>query len=564
MRYVIVGIALITCLFFAGFLVKKRYFKEIDRLELWKIDLMNRPVLEELAKVKRLNMSGETEHLFDTWRKDWDEIITVHLPDVEEMLFDAEECIDKYSFKKAKNIQAKTDAKLLETEAKIDKLLYELHDLVDSEKKSKMEIETLNKQFQEMKKQLLAHHHTYGKAVSVLESQINELGAQLALFEEKTAQGNYLEARGLVQELKAAVDVLSLRMERIPGYLIEFQVDIPEQLQALKNGYKEMENQGYVLDHIPFQKEIAQIEENVKKCLELLENAAMEEIEQLITVIKAEVELLFERLENEVNAKQFLYDAEEPVRELLLQVKTAGDELKNEFNIVQRSYHISESDKQKQEELQKGLALLLKRFEQLDSRLKEKKAVYSQLSDELQSVKTLLEKTEQEQKAFAEMLQALRKDELEARKVVEELRRKMAETIRHVSKSNLPGLPEDYHYFVDEAEEAIAQVIHLLQESPLNVTNVRRQLEQAVESVEKLTETTNELVETMWLAEKVIQYGNRYRSSNPEIAHALNEAEHAFRTYQYKLALEQAATSLENIEPGVLKKIEKLLENNEG
>ena len=57
------------------------------------------------------------------------------------------------------------------------------------------------------------------------------------------------------------------------------------------------------------------------------------------------------------------------------------------------------------------------------------------------------------------------------------------------------------------------------------------------------------------LAEKAIQYGNRYRSQYPSVAKGLTDAENAFRHYEYQEALEQAAASLESIDPGALKKI---------
>ena len=58
-----------------------------------------------MQKVKQLNMNGQTEERFEKWRNDWDEVITEKLPDLEELLFDAEEFIDKYRFKKAKAVQ---------------------------------------------------------------------------------------------------------------------------------------------------------------------------------------------------------------------------------------------------------------------------------------------------------------------------------------------------------------------------------------------------------------------------------------------------------------------------
>ena len=100
---VIIAIVIVLVLLVVGYIMRKKYYKEIDRLETAKLELMHRPVAEEMAKVKRLNMTGQTEELFENWRKTWDNIVTIQLPDIDEMLFDAEEYTDKYRFKQAKN-----------------------------------------------------------------------------------------------------------------------------------------------------------------------------------------------------------------------------------------------------------------------------------------------------------------------------------------------------------------------------------------------------------------------------------------------------------------------------
>jgi septation ring formation regulator len=166
-----------------------------------------------------------------------------------------------------------------------------------------------------------------------------------------------------------------------------------------------------------------------------------------------------------------------------------------------------------------------------------------------------IEMIQEEQENFALKLQALRKDEFEARETLRELTKKVGETIRLVSKSNIPGLPEDYKYLLEDTNESIQNVKLQLQEKPLNISALNQYLEIAVLTVEKLSNTTVELIENVMLAEKAIQYGNRYRSQYPSVSKGLSDAENAFRLFEYQEALEQAATSLESIDPGVLKKI---------
>ena len=54
----------------------------------------------------------------------------------------------------------------------------------------------------------------------------------------------------------------------------------------------------------------------------------------------------------------------------------------------------------------------------------------------------------------------------------------------------------------------------------------------------------------------------RYRASNPEIHVRLLEAEESFRQFRYAKALEEAATAVEEVEPGAMKRIEELVQEN--
>src|SRR3954453_1195142 len=215
-KYFIGFFILLLAIFVIGYLIKKKYFKEMDRLEAWKIDLFNRPILDEMSKVKQLNMTGQTEELFEAWRNQWDDVVTVKLPDLEEMLFDAEEYIDRYRFKKAKEVQQSINTKLEETESQIKNILDELHELIGSEEKNRVEIEELKEKYREAKKRLLAHRHSFGNSEKHLEQLLNEVAHNFKEYDEKTDLGNYLEAREVVLLIHSQLGTIKHRMDLIP------------------------------------------------------------------------------------------------------------------------------------------------------------------------------------------------------------------------------------------------------------------------------------------------------------------------------------------------------------
>ncbi|WHZ02022.1 septation ring formation regulator EzrA [Neobacillus sp. YX16] len=555
MKYFIGFIILLLALFVLGYFIKKKYFKEMDRLEAWKIDLFNRPIMDEMSKVKQLNMIGQTEELFEGWRNQWDDIVTVKLPDLEEMLFDAEEYIDHYRFNKAKGIQQDINNKLQATENEINKIVEELHELVGSEEKNRTEIEQLKELYRETKKTLLAHRHSFGKSEKHLETQLEDVTKKFHEFDEKTENGNYLEARELVLSIHDQLAKVKKNMDLIPQLLIECHSLIPAQLSDIFEGYREMTEKGYYLSHIQLETEIDSLNEKLVEYLAFIEETKIENALEGIGEVKERIDILFDLLEKEVNAKHFIIQNEKGMSGLLGSVLEEHDHLSNEVKHVQESYHLTDSDFEIQRHLEKQLASVIKHYEILMEKLNMNETALTVLCEELKEIKTHIEMIQEEQENFGLKLQALRKDEFEARETLKDLTKKVGETIRLVSKSNIPGLPEDYQYLYEDTNESIQNVRLQLQEKPLNVSALNQYLEIAVLTVDKLSNTTVELIENVLLAEKAIQYGNRYRSQNPSVAKGLNDAEQAFRHFEYQEALEQAAASLESIDPGALKKI---------
>ena len=559
MKFAIGGAIILIVLFLTGFFLKKKHYKEVDRLEEWKMDITNHPVLDEMSKVKQLNMTGQTEELFERWRNDWDEIVAVRLPNVEEYLFDAEEYIDKYRFRKASSVQQEIDKYLSDIEADIKIMLTELNELVGSEEKNRKEIEDLKDVYRESKKTLLAHHHTYGKAAEQIEQQLDEAFAKFDEFMESTGNGNYLEAREVVFTIQANLDDIHLKMELIPTLLVECQSKIPSQLKELTEGFKEMSEQGFILDHIQLEKEKEKIEKDIAIYLDKIKNADISDVEKGINDIHESIDLLYDLFENEVHSRHYINKVDEAVETLLMANKEANKQLKDELELVSESYHLSEKDAQTQAQLEKKLAQLVNQFDILEHKIVVGETAYSLIKEELDEIKVQLEEITLEHKAFSEKLQALRKDEIFAHEKIGELKKKIVDTIKLVAKSNVPGLPQDYLYLLEDAKESVSNVILKLEEKPLNIQTVQQYLEVAELTVDKIIQIANEMIETIMLVERVIQYGNRYRSRYPSIEVGLLEAEAAFRGFDYKAALEHAATAIEEIEPGAIKKIENLI-----
>src|SRR5690625_5870180 len=92
---------------------------------------------------------------------------------------------------------------------------------------------------------------------------------------------------------------------------------------------------------------------------------------------------------------------------------------------------------------------------------------------------------------------------------------------------------------LNEAKVANEKVIDELSKTPLDMKAIQATLANAEATVNATQEDINVVIEQAYLTERVIQYANRYRSSNAELASSLDESKKLFRNSKYLLQVEQ-------------------------
>ncbi|WP_078414049.1 septation ring formation regulator EzrA [Priestia abyssalis] len=559
MELTIALIILVVGLIIYGFYSRKQIYKEVDRLEAIKMELMHMPVAEEISKVKELNMTGETEELFERWRGQWDDIVTADLPKIDELLFETEEAADKYRFKKAKQSLVHIQESLTDIKGNIQTILDELQNLIGSEQSNRHDSEALEQFYRDVKKKVLAHRYTYGKAEENLDRALSEIKERFSVFEEETENGNYLQARDIVLSIQQDLTTINEYLEEIPKMLTESQTTLPAQLEELAEGYEEMCSQGYVLDHLQVKESLDSVSADLKWIVEQVEDLNIEEAKIRLAEVNQTIDHLYDSLEKEVYAYHEINQGAGNISSLLKQLQDKNKELKEETLFVQQSYQLNEQDLDAYHKTDRELKRLSNLYYSVANKIAEQNLAYTVIQEELNEVSLHLQHVQDQQEAYIEVLQTLRKDELAAKEQIQELRKQLIEAKRLIQKGNLPGVPIEYKERVEEAKRSLQEVMARLQEKPLNIARVNELLELAVETVQLTFTETEDMLQEAFLVERVIQYGNRYRSSYPFVAQSLKEAEESFRKYNYHAALQQAASAIEQVEPGAVERLHSLM-----
>ncbi|MFA9559043.1 septation ring formation regulator EzrA [Evansella sp. AB-rgal1] len=555
MEFVYGLIVLVLIVFIYGAWFRKRIYKEVDRLDNEKIQLLNEPVTEQLSKIKGLTMLGETEERFEQWRNNWDEIVTIKLPDIEEKIFDIEEFANKYRFNKAKKIIKFVDDEILNIKTHLEEMIKEIELLVESEEQNREDIHDVKEAYEVTKEMLRTQKGSLGGTVSTFERNLTEIKGLFASFDEETEKGNYLQAREVLLEIKSELDYIQDLIPSIPHYLLQLEKELPKQMEELENGITELNDEGYPMEHFTFKRQLSDMKRRLLALIPLVEHLKLDEASGPMELIQKEIDDIYEKLEYEVISKQFVERELPTLQERVSKLPFSFQKLRSDTETVKMSYRISEEEDRKQLKMEKMVKELVNQFYVILDSIDEKKQSFTAIRQILIVQKESIEKMEEEMNEIKGRLDHLRSDERSAEETILKLRRKLIEGQKQLKRSNLPGVPESLIYEIDVAEKLIIQAAEKLNELPLSIDEIVSRVDDAKVHVDKCVENLTKVIEKASLAEQVIQYGNRFRSQYDEVNIRLLEAEDYFRHSEYSDALEVAITAIEPIDPNVLEKV---------
>ncbi|SDX58696.1 septation ring formation regulator EzrA [Salimicrobium album] len=551
MKYIVGVIVVIIALIIVGFIWRKRVYDQIDQLEGWKLDIRDRNVSEELNKVKRLNLSGETEERFESWRERWESILTRTLPEIEDDLFKMEEAVDKFHFQKLKKQKTATEDKLDKVENEIKEMMEELNSLLTSEESARQEAEELQPELDALKKRLIKDRYGYGEAVHVFEGRIDNTQEKIHQFEKLSEEGNYLEAEELIRSVRTDVDQLKEETATFPDALRKCKKELPKQCEELQQGILEMKDQGYRIDHLGFEEELHRFQEDLRYYEEKMEAGESIDYSDVCTM-EARITEMYNQLEEEALAVQTFAERYEAFSERLRQMTFGMREVEEEAEIVKQAYQFSEEDMEALQQAKSTFYAIVQADDEMRTQMDDGETPFTRLLSQLNQEEDRLNLLDKEKAHVETRLEDLREEEWKANERIVLIEQDLKEINRKLRRSNLPGLPREVVDIIEKARLAVDEAFGTLEEVPLEMDRVHEKIDEAEDALQVAHERSREIMELSRLTERLIQYGNKYRTSRPLVAAELTEAEKEFRMTEYSRAFERTSKVLEKIEPGVV------------
>ncbi|HEG9792601.1 TPA: septation ring formation regulator EzrA [Staphylococcus aureus] len=527
--------------------------KAIER----KNEIETLPFDQNLAQLSKLNLKGETKTKYDAMKKDNVESTNKYLAPVEEKIHNAEALLDKFSFNASQSEIDDANELMDSYEQSYQQQLEDVNEIIALYKDNDELYDKCKVDYREMKRDVLANRHQFGEAASLLETEIEKFEPRLEQYEVLKADGNYVQAHNHIAALNEQMKQLRFYMEEIPELIRETQKELPGQFQDLKYGCRDLKVERYDLDHVKVDSTLQSLKTELSFVEPLISRLELEEANDKLANINDKLDDMYDLIEHEVKAKNDVEETKDIITDNLFKAKDMNYTLQTEIEYVRENYYINESDAQSVRQFENEIQSLISVYDDILKEMSKSAVRYSEVQDNLQYLEDHVTVINDKQEKLQNHLIQLREDEAEAEDNLLRVQSKKEEVYRRLLASNLTSVPERFIIMKNEIDHEVRDVNEQFSERPIHVKQLKDKVSKIVIQMNTFEDEANDVLVNAVYAEKLIQYGNRYRKDYSNVDKSLNEAERLFKNNRYKRAIEIAEQALESVEPGVTKHIEE-------
>ncbi len=534
---------------------RKKFALELNTLERDKNLIISASILSELNKVENLINNEALRVMYEDWQYRFKEIKDKEVPKITDELLELE---DFLAFKKDEEITKKIahielTIFLIKTKAKF--LLDEIKEITLSEERNREHVTKLKTLYREVINKYKKSYDDYQEVKGPIELQFENIDKLFGAFEGAMENNSYTEVGKIVKALGDTIGNLRVVIDEAPSIILMGKSIIPRKMEDISSIYQKMTKEGYVLEYLNIPYNTSEAD---KKIQDIFSRLNVLNVEDSIFELKTILDY-FDSLYNDFDKEKIckkLFD--EYTRTLTIKISRLikiAKGLYNKIDDIKYSYDLTEDDERVIDEINRDLNNINKDFEIIVNAHRSKIFPYTKLTKEMETLNAKTTRIEERLETALRTLGSLKEDELRAREQLDEIKNILRDSKTKIKSYKLPLVPKNFYIELNEANEAIKEIIKELDQKPISIKTLNIRVDTARDLVLKLYNTTSETIKAAGMAEMAIIYGNRYRPNNKELALGLLKAENMFFKGNFKLSLESAINALNIVDPGIYKRL---------
>lgn len=419
----------------------------------------------------------------------------------------------------------------------------------------------LKEQFRDLKTKVRENAQNLSIAYEGIEEKLQECENLFSSFEEWMYANEFANAQDNLNTLTTQIKTIDESIDYLPDCINDAKGVIPVMIDEVSRNHALSIQRGVYLKHLDIEGKLDNINERLNADLKNIISANVEGVKEDLTGIKEELAQLIKALNDE---KLAFEDS-----------KKASDRVLKNIEELNHLYTYIDTVVNKESERYS--------LEDLKGSIKEEKIKLDKYQDEYRSLNLMISRNDtpsteifkkaneiynvsladiEELRKYKHSIDKTSSDEARAVSQVMKLQVVLNEVEVKIAQYRLPAISSSYKDDLKKGHEYVKEIKSLLNEIPLNIQNLNKTLDEAIDYIYKLYNNVNNVVGMALMVENAIVFGNKYRSTYPEVDRELSRAEFAYLNGEYTQALTIAIACMENLFPHEAD--EKILENAKG
>ena len=473
---------------------------------------------------------------------------------IEDLFTDADHLLDSRRAKKAMRKMDEIESLIDDTKERIRIVNQSLDHILEKESEVRELASALKERFRSVKTVYQDNRSNFYGAAVLIDAKLEDIENQFTNFEEWMYASEFNKAKDECEKISKQVDTLSSVIAAYPDLYEKAKTVLPRAIEEVEHNVQTMEASGLDLSYLQPMNKVSGFKGNVQNALSLLDSGEVTKADTLLNeTTDAVLELqdnisqeqsAYEEIHGDLNAKLAILDR---IEDELSEIKSLYANIKDRFGLEDWTQHFMLADKQ--------CASLKEKKHLIETQLNQDDKTSVDLIHNYRAFVQEADEFEKQIQSMKKMLVGASSDESRAKKQLIKLQLILNEVRLNAAICQLPSISGQFDDDIKEGERLIQRVRVVLDHSPLDVQTLNADLQDAIDFIYKLYNNANNLTGVAVMVENAIVFGNRFRSSHPEMDTELTKAELYFHNGEYTKALRIAIQAIENMHPGIYEKL---------
>lgn len=551
-------VALIIVIILINNTKKSNLKKDIDDLNIRFNAVKTIPLAFKLSKAQAMaKRNNDTAEEVKVYYQKYEEAQR-HIDQISDMLEDIDDNFSAHKYRDCRKTLALVGDNISESEkevADIDKFLEKFQEKENDQRDTSSR---LKEQFRDLKLYVNQNSNSLSIGYDGIKKKIEKVEDLFSSSEEYMYINDYADSWDCLLKIKDSMVDIRDCVLKIPSLIKDTKGVIPTLIDEANRKYALTRQRGVYTKHLNVDKRLEEVSNSVSEDVKVLSEGNLGNVEVNAIAQKEKLNTLLGELDYE--------------NKCYGEVKSIGDTITNSLNelSVLHNYVSGAYKKDKDRFGIENIDAYIKESEEHLSSLKADYIAFNQelaendkpSSELLKQGNEILEKANFDIEKLSSYKASFDKntsDEKRAKAQLMKLQVVLNEVEVKVLEYHLPTIANSYHDDLLASKKRIEKIKTLLNAVPINIDELNTTLDEAIDFIYKFYNNVNNIVGMAIMVENAIVFGNKYRSTYPEVERDLSKAEFSYLNGEYTKALTMAIACMEKLFPN--KKDNAYLEN---